>query len=132
MRHSTSVATSTAQADAGVFDFSFRDERYMPFEGAGAVSEWQITLPGAFRAFDYETVTDVVLGLSYTALSDDGFRAPVEADNAALQGSWAPRCRANIWCGSTRRAILPRRSRPAKPLPQRIRPGCATWCSMSS
>jgi hypothetical protein len=28
----TSVATSTAQGDAGVFELSFRDERYMPFE----------------------------------------------------------------------------------------------------
>ena len=34
----TAIATSTAQSDAGVFEFNFRDERYMPFEGAGAVS----------------------------------------------------------------------------------------------
>src|SRR6185503_19522396 len=37
-RRSVSVASSTAQNDSGVFEVSFRDERYMPFEGAGAVS----------------------------------------------------------------------------------------------
>lgn len=49
LRRSVSVATSTAQNDAGVFEFSFRDERYMPFEGAGAVSTWRLLLPKSFR-----------------------------------------------------------------------------------
>jgi hypothetical protein len=38
LKHSVMIATSTAQNDAGVFEFNFRDERYMPFEGAGAIS----------------------------------------------------------------------------------------------
>src|SRR5262249_47875671 len=65
IRRSVSVATSTAQNDAGVFEFSFRDERYMPFEGAGAVSSWRLVLPKSFRQFDYQTITDVILHLSY-------------------------------------------------------------------
>ena len=40
-RHSVSIATSSGQNDAGVFEFGFRDERYMPFEGAGATSTWR-------------------------------------------------------------------------------------------
>ena len=42
---SVSIATSTAQNDAGVFELSFRDERYMPFEGLGAISRWRLSLP---------------------------------------------------------------------------------------
>lgn len=61
------IATSHAQDDSGVFTVSFRDERYLPFETAGAVSTWMITMPPACNAFDFDTITDVVLKLSYTA-----------------------------------------------------------------
>jgi hypothetical protein len=87
IRRSVSVATSTAQNDAGVFEFSFRDERYMPFEGAGAVSSWRLALPKSFRAFDYETITDVILHVSYKAEEDALFRAKVEEMNAAIEGT---------------------------------------------
>ncbi|MGH7731013.1 MAG: hypothetical protein ACRENJ_07155, partial [Candidatus Eiseniibacteriota bacterium] len=86
-RRSTSVATSTAQNDAGVFELSFRDERYMPFEGTGAVSEWHLALPRTFRQFDYQTINDVILSISYTAEADGALRERVEASNAALEGS---------------------------------------------
>jgi Tc toxin complex TcA C-terminal TcB-binding domain len=33
-----SIATSSAQNDSGMFELNFRDERYLPFEGAGAIS----------------------------------------------------------------------------------------------
>jgi hypothetical protein len=33
----TSIAVSSAQSDAGVFELNFHDERYMPFEGCGAI-----------------------------------------------------------------------------------------------
>lgn len=87
VRRSTSIATSTAQQDAGVFELSFRDERYMPFEGAGAVSSWRLTLPKSFRPFDYRTITDVVLHVTYTAEGDEVFRQAVESNNAAAEGS---------------------------------------------
>jgi hypothetical protein len=51
-----------------VFDLNFRDERYIPFEGAGAISTWRIELPAQFRQFDYDTISDVILHLRYTAL----------------------------------------------------------------
>src|SRR5207237_6801091 len=60
-RHAVSIATSTGQSDAGVFELSFRDERYLPFEGGGAVSTWELSLPDAFRTFDYGTISDVIL-----------------------------------------------------------------------
>lgn len=62
-----SIATSTAQNDSGLFTLDFRDERYLPFEGAGAISSWQFELPGTFRSFDYNSISDVIISVSYTA-----------------------------------------------------------------
>lgn len=65
----TSIATSTAQNDAGMFEFNFRDERYLPFEGAGVISDWTIELTNEkeLRQFDYSTISDVILHVKYTA-----------------------------------------------------------------
>jgi len=64
----SSIAVSTGQNDSGVFELNFRDERYIPFEGAGAISKWRIELPDTFREFDYDSITDVVMHLRYTAI----------------------------------------------------------------
>lgn len=42
---SAPIATSNAQNDSGTFELNFRDERYLPFEGAGAISKWRLDLP---------------------------------------------------------------------------------------
>ena len=62
-----SFATSSGQRDAGLFELSFGDERYLPFEGAGAVSRWRLELPEEYRQFDYNTISDVILHMLYTA-----------------------------------------------------------------
>ena len=61
------IATSSGVNDAGMFEVSFRDERYLPFEFAGAVSRWRIELPPENNQFDFDTLTDVVVHLNYTA-----------------------------------------------------------------
>jgi hypothetical protein len=63
----TSIAMSTGRQDDGQFEASFQGERYGPFEGAGAISAWMIQLPQEVRQFDYESISDVVLQLSYTS-----------------------------------------------------------------
>jgi receptor-binding and translocation channel-forming TcA subunit of Tc toxin/ABC toxin-like protein/neuraminidase-like protein len=75
-----SIAASTAQNDSGMFEVSFQDSRYLPFEGAGAVSSWLLELFNdsgedfgkALRQFDYSTITDVILHVKYTAREDAG------------------------------------------------------------
>jgi hypothetical protein len=62
-----SIVTSSGQNDSGLFETNLTDERYLPFEGAGAISEWHIELPRDFRQFDYDTISDVVLHMRYTA-----------------------------------------------------------------
>lgn len=82
------IATSGGQNDSGMFELSFRDDRYLPFEGGGAISSWSLELfsdlpsnnpdPAApdfgrpLRQFDYDTITDAVLHLKFTAREDAG------------------------------------------------------------
>jgi hypothetical protein len=63
----TTIATSTASQDGGVFELNFNDPRYLPFEGAGAISKWKLELPQAIRPIDYDTIADAVIHVSYTA-----------------------------------------------------------------
>jgi hypothetical protein len=44
-----------------------RDERYLPFEGHGAVSEWKLELNNDFRNFDPASISDVILHVRYSA-----------------------------------------------------------------
>ncbi len=62
-----SVVTSSGNNDSGLFDTNLRDERVLPFEGAGANSTWRLGLPGSFRQFDYNTISDVILHVRFTA-----------------------------------------------------------------
>ena len=62
-----SIVTSGAQNDSGMFETNLRDERYLPFEGQGAISTWHIELPKGFKSFDYNTIADVVLHVRYTS-----------------------------------------------------------------
>ncbi len=71
------IATSSAQNDAGLFQLEFRDERYLPFEGEGAVSTWQLRLaPPELAQFNYLSIADAIIHLSYQARS--GEDVPVE------------------------------------------------------
>jgi hypothetical protein len=62
-----SIVTSTGQNDSGMFETNLRDERFLPFEGSGAESTWKLDLPKDYRAFDYNTIADVILHIRYTA-----------------------------------------------------------------
>jgi hypothetical protein len=87
-----SIVTSSAQNDAGLFETNLHDERYLPFEGSGAVSQWQLTLPSDFRGFDYDTISDVVIHVRYTA-REGGVplrNAAVTALGGLITGGQAP------------------------------------------
>ena len=67
-----SIVTSSAQNDSGLFETNLRDERYLPFENSGVISEWRLQLPAdPSRSdpahFDYDTISDVILHVRYTA-----------------------------------------------------------------
>ena len=63
---------ATRQDDPGLFvtaiASNIADQRYLPFENAGAISSWHLEMPTATNEIDLSTVSDVVLHLYYTAL----------------------------------------------------------------
>ena len=61
------IVTSSGSNDSGMFETNLRDDRFLPFEGAGADSTWTLSLPAKLRAFDYLTISDVLLHIRYTA-----------------------------------------------------------------
>ncbi|WP_216912978.1 neuraminidase-like domain-containing protein [Nocardia noduli] len=62
-----SIALSSGRDDSGRFEIRVDDPLYHPFEGLGAVSRWDLTLPAMLRKFNYRTISDVVLSIRYTA-----------------------------------------------------------------
>lgn len=76
-----SIATSHGQNDSGMFELNFRDERYLPFEYAGAISTWRLELPTEVKQFDYNTISDVIVHVKYTA-REGGSGLKTAANNA--------------------------------------------------
>ena len=76
-----SIVTSSAQNDSGLFETNLRDERYLPFEGAGVISSWGIELPSEFRQFNYDTISDVILHIRYTAREGGGLLKTIAVKN---------------------------------------------------
>ena len=66
-----SIVTSVGGNDSGMFETNLRDERLLPFEGAGVESTWKLELPATLRQFDYNTISDAVLHVRYTARQGD-------------------------------------------------------------
>lgn len=67
---------------------NLRDERYLPFENPGVVSEWQLELPANPSKkdptqSDYNTVSDVTLHLRYTAHEGGGLLRKEAVKNVA-------------------------------------------------
>ncbi|MEO5601611.1 MAG: neuraminidase-like domain-containing protein [Cyclobacteriaceae bacterium] len=73
------IATSNGQGDTGMFEFNFRDDRYLPFEVTGVISDWSLELPTAARQFDYNTISDIIITIRYTSrdTTQPAFKAAV-------------------------------------------------------
>ncbi|PWW01255.1 virulence plasmid A protein [Paenibacillus cellulosilyticus] len=67
------IVLTRGVSDAGLFVLDFRDERYLPFEGTGAVSKWTLSMPPETNRFDFSTLTDILVKIQYTA--QDGGRS---------------------------------------------------------
>ncbi|WP_411705954.1 neuraminidase-like domain-containing protein [Edaphovirga cremea] len=69
-RASQQITLSSGINDSGLFELNFGDERYLPFEGTGAISTWQLDFP--FDTDDHKAIltnlNDVIVNVYYTAL----------------------------------------------------------------
>ncbi|MBK8493230.1 MAG: hypothetical protein IPL49_20690 [Saprospirales bacterium] len=72
--------------ETGLFELNFRDERYLPFEYAGVISSWELEMmeDKALRQFDYNTISDVIMHVRYTAREDDALKTKAIAKLKAI------------------------------------------------
>jgi hypothetical protein len=67
-RANQQIALSQGTEDNGMAGTGSGD-RYAPFEGTGAVSQWTLELPQRNNSFDLDSISDVIIQLTYSALS---------------------------------------------------------------
>lgn len=70
-RRGEKIAISKGIDDSGLFQLQFTDERYLPFEGTGVNSNWILEMPRETNRFSFDTITDIIVTVSYTALEDE-------------------------------------------------------------
>lgn len=76
------IALSRGTDDTGLFTLDFNDERYLPFEGTGAVSTWTLSMPPDTNRINYDSIADIIVRVQYTAL--DGGSDPFGKDVKSL------------------------------------------------
>jgi hypothetical protein len=66
------IVLGNGQEDPGLFlttiNDNLNDQRYLPFEGAGAISSWHLEMLAANNEIDLTKVSDVIMHIYYTAL----------------------------------------------------------------
>ncbi|MDA8747746.1 hypothetical protein N9M66_06000 [Litoreibacter sp.] len=67
-RQDEAVTLSHGINDTGVFESSSTDSRYLPFEGTGVDSEWELDITGPNKDELIENLSDVIVELRYTVL----------------------------------------------------------------
>jgi hypothetical protein len=81
------IAISRGINDSGLFELNFRDERYLPFEGTGAISDWVFEMhPENNKPALMDSVSDVIVHLRYTA-KDGGETFRKSVAKSLLEGS---------------------------------------------
>jgi hypothetical protein len=82
LRASQQIALSSGLNDAGQFELNFSDERYLPFEGTGAVSSWVLKFPRPDKLPQSDLLArldNVIVHVRYTALDGgESFAQDVE------------------------------------------------------
>lgn len=69
LRPQQQVCLSTAIQDSGLFTAAQTDDRYLPFEGTGAVSEWHLRFPRHTEQAELiEGMSDIIVDVFYFAL----------------------------------------------------------------
>ncbi|MBN1970838.1 MAG: hypothetical protein JXR48_02680 [Candidatus Delongbacteria bacterium] len=69
------IIASNGINDSGMFELNFKDERYLPFEGNGAVEgNWNIDVLSPLTDFELSSISDVIITIKYTADHDSGNR----------------------------------------------------------
>ncbi|HWB64576.1 MAG TPA: hypothetical protein VG603_13765, partial [Chitinophagales bacterium] len=72
------VALSGTRDATGVFSLQMQDPKLLnPFEDTGVHTRWELKMPKASNQFDYNSVSDVLFTIDYTALYDSNYEQQV-------------------------------------------------------
>ncbi|HBE9759335.1 TPA: neuraminidase-like domain-containing protein [Clostridioides difficile] len=71
------ITISKGIDDSGMFLLNFNDERYLPFEGTGVISSWELEMLKETNRFNFDSISDVIINIKYTALEDSNFKKNV-------------------------------------------------------
>lgn len=95
---SQAIAISKGVNDSGLFVLDFNDDRYLPFEGTGAVSNWSLSLPPDTNRINFDSISDVIINVKYTAKNGGtSFAAQVKSIYSALPNSSGDFVKAKIF-----------------------------------
>jgi hypothetical protein len=72
-----SVALSSPISATGVFELDAQSDLLFPFEGMGVDASWTLQIPLAANPFDFDSLSDVLFTLDYTALDSPDLRSRV-------------------------------------------------------
>ncbi|HEV2451111.1 MAG TPA: hypothetical protein VGS62_04205 [Streptosporangiaceae bacterium] len=93
------IVTSGGTNDSGMFETSLNDVRFLPFEGAGAISTWTLSLPAQLASFDYTTISDVILHIRYTARqAGDPLAGQATKELVTMLDTAGQSSQAMLWC----------------------------------
>lgn len=79
-RDPESVALTSPHNATGLFELTSENDMLLPFEGNGVDTLWEFRMPKSSNHFNYQTITDVLLTIEYTALDSDIYRQQVLAE----------------------------------------------------
>ena len=72
-----SIAITSPTNATGVFAVDPQSNLLLPFQGLGVETQWQFSMPQAANPFDYTTLADVQITISYTALDSPDYRVQI-------------------------------------------------------
>ncbi|MEW2330274.1 neuraminidase-like domain-containing protein [Micromonospora chersina] len=73
-----SVALTSALESTGMIELEpEKSELLLPFEGVGVDTRWELRMPKPANPFNYDTITDVLFTIDYTALDSPDYRHQV-------------------------------------------------------
>lgn len=87
VRRPETVALTSPLNATGLFELQEQPEMLLPFEGMGVAGTWELRMPRASNALDYDTIADVLFTMDYTALHSDPYRKQVvQSLDTSVQG----------------------------------------------
>ncbi|MBW7939325.1 MAG: hypothetical protein H3C63_11145, partial [Candidatus Omnitrophica bacterium] len=71
------VALTSPMNATGIFELDTQPDMLLPFESMGVDTSWEFQMPRTANSFDFNTITDILVTIEYTALNSFDYRQQV-------------------------------------------------------